>query len=62
LRELVLDLEGVPIEAAKIAVSGPDLQGIRETTTGERGHYFLLALPVEGFSFFRGAVDSHSTP
>jgi hypothetical protein len=42
----VLDPQGAPVEGAKIILSGPDLQGTRETVTDNRGHFLILALPV----------------
>ena len=46
LEGYVADQTGAPIEAVKIFVSGPDLQGIRETLTDEFGRFFLLSLPA----------------
>jgi hypothetical protein len=41
----VLDTTGVAITGAGIAVTSPDLQGIRGISTDERGFFRLLALP-----------------
>lgn len=42
----VLDSEGRPVEAARLLISGPDLQGPREAMTGAAGHFLVLALPA----------------
>jgi hypothetical protein len=42
----VLDASGVPIAAAEVSASSPDMLGLRTTSTGADGRFYLRALPV----------------
>jgi len=46
----VLDAGGAPIGGAKIIISGPSLQGTRESVTDDRGRFLVLLLPAGTYS------------
>jgi hypothetical protein len=50
LEGFVLDAEGVPIGGARIVISGPSLQGTRESVTDDRGRFLVLLLPAGSYS------------
>jgi hypothetical protein len=56
----VLDSQGFPLAAVNIIVSGPNMQGTRGTTTGERGYFRVLSLPPGMYSLHITHVAHHN--